>query len=371
MKKDALYYQYNLIIILTLALTSFALIGINLVIDPYNYFELRVTGFNKIKPNENNQIRISKLLALRRIQPDVIVLGSSRVLSGIDVDVPALKDAGVAHNLGITGARIDELMYYLQYAVTHNHRNKPKTVILGIDFYMFNQAEYPEIEFIKNNMHGYFPVLDVGKTTFSFNALNASHKTLEHNLKSHSKNSTSPSKILESFEYWLNAFLDKNTWYRDYTLSPEKLNAFKKIVKICQENNIELIVFISPAHATDTEVINLLELWPIFEKWKREAVKVTPVWDFSGYNSVTTEPISEKMVNYNDSSHYTTKVGSLVLNRVLSYQTEQMPDDFGVLVNSNNIASHLENIRSDREQWKKNHTPDFKFLQDVQKSQKK
>ena len=71
-------------------------------------------------------------------------------------------------------------------------------------------------------------------------------------------------------------------------------------------------------------------------------VKITPVWDFSGYNSITTESIDDRMEYYIDNSHYSLKAGDLVLNRIVSFQTEKVPRDFGVLVNQDNIEPHLE-----------------------------
>ncbi|GFZ91240.1 hypothetical protein [Okeania sp. KiyG1] len=76
---------------------------------------------------------------------------------------------------------------------------------------------------------------------------------------------------------------------------------------MCQENNIKLILFISPSHATQWEAIRATGEWSTFEEWKREVVKITPVFDFSGYNTITTEPIHNDMENYRDNSHYTKK----------------------------------------------------------------
>jgi hypothetical protein len=41
----------------------------------------------------------------------------------------------------------------------------------------------------------------------------------------------------------------------------------------------------------------------------------------------------------------------LVLNRLFDYQSGTVPDDFGILITSDNIESHLAQIRSQREVW--------------------
>ena len=88
---------------------------------------------------------------------------------------------------------------------------------------------------------------------------------------------------------------------------------------------------------TQYEAIEVAGLWSTFEEWKREVTKITPVWDFSGYNSVTIEPIGDRMNNYLNSSHYSTETGTLILNRILSFQPQTIPDNFSVYLTPENI----------------------------------
>lgn len=133
----------------------------------------------------------------------------------------------------------------------------------------------------------------------------------------------------------------------------------------CKQHDITLKVFISPSHATQWEAIRATGHWHTFEQWKREVAKITPVWDFSGYNSITTEPISNTMKNYGDNSHYTKEVGDLVLNRILSFKEETVSSDFGVLLTPETIESHLKQIRYDREVWARKHPDEVKLVEDI------
>ena len=92
-------------------------------------------------------------------------------------------------------------------------------------------------------------------------------------------------------------------------------------------------------------------MWSDFENWKREIVAITPVWDFSGYNSITTEPVAKGMKNYLDSSHYSSEVGNLILNRLFNYQEETVTADFGILITQENIQSHLDLILVEQTSW--------------------
>jgi hypothetical protein len=138
-------------------------------------------------------------------------------------------------------------------------------------------------------------------------------------------------------------------------------------VKTSQNNSIKLNIFIPPMHAIHLEKYYIEGSWNLLETWKREVVKIAPVWDFSGYNSITTEPISESMKNYIDSSHYRKEVGDLVLNRILNYQIDTVPDDFGVLITPENIEQHLAKIRGDRAVWVKQNPDAVKLLENLKR----
>ena len=135
---------------------------------------------------------------------------------------------------------------------------------------------------------------------------------------------------------------------------------------LSQKNRIKLILFISPCHGTHWEAMKRKDKWSNFEEWKRKIVEISDVFDFSGYNSITTEAIHNNMKNYTENSHYTPQVGNLILNRILSYKEEEVPEDFGILINQENIESNLEKIRQDREFWAKNNPDEVKFIKEIQ-----
>jgi len=165
-----------------------------------------------------------------------------------------------------------------------------------------------------------------------------------------------PSKIFEN-----------RCYYSNYHFSNEFLNNFKTTVNLCKQHNINLKVFLSPVHAAQLEAIRVAGIWSIFEQWKREVSKVTPVWDFSDYNSITTEPINNDMKNFFESVHYRKEVGDLILNRMFPYREKTVPDDFGILLTAGNSESHLEKIRADREVWAKKNPDLVKLVQDLKR----
>ena len=98
------------------------------------------------------------------------------------------------------------------------------------------------------------------------------------------------------------------------------------------------------------------------EQGKREIVKIIPVWDFSGYNSITSED-----KNYRDSSHFYGKIGDLILNRIMGVQEEKVPDDFGIWVSERNLEAHLKTIRDARAAWRKANPDTVKMLLEMKR----
>ncbi len=56
-------------------------------------------------------------------------------------------------------------------------------------------------------------------------------------------------------------------YHTTYQLSTQLLDEFKKVVDLCQKNQIKLISYISPAHATQWEIIKSSGQWSTFEEW--------------------------------------------------------------------------------------------------------
>ena len=367
------YRRFNLNFLLT-AFVPLLFVGLfNIIIDPYSVFNSpRLVGFNQLKPRKDNNDRVFKAIDITRIKPVTVLIGSSRAKQGLDPNYQALVNSQPAYNLGLNGVNVYEQLRYLEHTIA-NQKNL-KLVILATDFFTFNSSLNNQPVFSESRLEkSHITLQDVINFGFSLDAVSASGETLtasrkSPNQESYSKNGFSPyrnikkSEVNWRFQAGINDFF---TNHANYQLSSKYLADFKKIVEICKEHNITLKVFISPSHATQWEAIRATGRWQTFEQWKREIVKITPILDFSGYNSITTEPISYDMENYTDNSHYTPKVGNLVLNQLLSYQEEKVPDDFGVLITPDNIESHLAKIRANREIWAKNNPDAVKLVQEV------
>lgn len=357
------YHRFLLIFMMLIVFNSFTVGAVNAFIDPYNIMSIQpLQQINGVKPESRRDARQFKAINVMRIKPKTVFLGTSRADIGLDPSHPALAAYAPVYNLAIPAGDMYEAMQYFQHALA----NQPelKQVVIGIDLVAFEQRDdIGKLDPEHEKMLGQTAYIQhLPGLLFSTGTLTSSFSTVSYNLANEPMREdylsngrlirTNPPglPIQEVFRRHLKmAYF--NNWYKNYRISSKQLDAFRTIVETCQQRGIELKAFISPAHATQWEAVHTRNLWTTFEIWKREIVKIMPVWDFSGYNSITTEPLTDNMQHYLESSHYVKEIGDFVLNRLFDYQPERVPADFGVLIKPDNIESYLAQIRTQRETW--------------------
>lgn len=371
----------------------------NWLVDPYLVWGTKThPGVNAVKTDFLTHIRLGKAYIIRRLKPHSIVLGSSRAEHGIDPGHPAWGGAKPVYNLALSGPNIGELFAYFKHA---NSIAKLEQVVVGLDFFMFNayrenRQDYDESILLlgrfQDNLLAFARMLQIATSS---NTVQSSLETLRgqgvgRNAVNENgwRNASTFEDTLRRNAGYRGAFVASETSYlRDvYLPQPQgafefqarsgrsTLNEFRSLVAYARANNMDLRLFISPSHARQWEVIDALGLWPKFEQWKRELVAILAedemgafgrkrfeLWDFSGYNSISTERIPAKsdvsghMSWYWDSSHYKKEVGDLVLDRVLGFHSNEriVPFEFGTAIDAINVDFHLDRIRRNRDDYRK------------------
>ena len=350
---------------LAVSLTLLSVVGINWLVDPYQIG----TGpawprFNEVKFRSHTNVRQAKAINVKRLKPHAVVLGNSRADIGMDPNHAALLTHGNSYNLAIPASDMVETLRYYRGAV--QAQPDLKTVVLGIDLVAFAPNRY--LRSLDAEVDAY---LDPGPVLYPTMEVTASHRALlasgltvvgnlsgapvrENYLSSGRLDRRNPPGMSTEAAFALHlkqVYLGQEGWYSAYQTAPEQMTAFRDLVRDCKARGIELKVFISPAHALQWEAIHLAGQWAAFEQWKREVAAITPVWDFSGYNSVTTEPLTSATRNYIESSHYLPHVGRWVLDRMFGYPSPQLPADFGVLLAPDGLDEHFSRIREQRQRW--------------------
>lgn len=134
----------------------------------------------------------------------------------------------------------------------------------------------------------------------------------------------------------------------DKYISPQRkaivanLQALKKIIFICKNNHIVLKTFITPHNHNMLNEIYFNDYIAFISALS----SITNYWDFSGYNSVTTNN-----ENYYEYSHYRPKVSELIAGRIFYDTNLSIPSDFGVFVTQKMLKQHLSDLKRQREDY--------------------
>jgi tetratricopeptide (TPR) repeat protein len=146
---------------------------------------------------------------------------------------------------------------------------------------------------------------------------------------------------------------------------PNTFDEFRELIQFARKSGIDLRLFIAPIHARLLLALQEAGLWPQYEDWKRGLVDLLaeearessgsafPLWDFSGFNSVTAEPvpaagdIKTEVRWFWEPSHFKKEAGDLILDRVLGYQesSRKIPEDFGIPLSQSNVEVWLAQSR--------------------------
>ena len=375
-------YTINLLVSLTVVLVLIA--GINWFVNPFDIFRsAEIEGFNKYKPALGRYERLSKTYQVRKLKPDYIILGSSRAVA-----IPAdylVPDRMNGFNLALASGSTYEQMRMFQHA---HEVNRLKRVVIGVDERLQSDVQQDFVEGRLAVTHdgearGGFStdiVQDIVAGLLSSDALQASLKTIKKQPQAGIEEYLRQDKVERVFNagghrqmFWnmeasiLDLFnaADSDSCYqqgdREEYDDTKARYYFQAMLERAYTDNVDFYVFFSPVHARIYETWCLGGMWDQIENTKRGVVamveeaakrfgkKPFPVWDFTGYNSVTTEPVPEKgdrkslMRGYWEGSHYSRVTAGFVLERMFGGDAA-VPDDFGVLLTGENIDEHLRNI---------------------------
>lgn len=326
--------------------------GINIVVDPLGiFFAADLPGVNRYKPEILNYWRTSLSLRARIFKPEVVALGSSRVLAGLEPADPAFKGAAT-FNMGLPGATLCDLRDGFEIA---RAGGRLKQVIIGLDFFAANARRIgPDCGLREERDHAQRLLL---QTLFSSDTLNASLKTVtkqgrvdpalwQPSPDGHARlhpdfalKKGGPRQMFAEME---------RIYAKDYYLLPpvckyelavpggaDSLGYLRQLLDAAHANNIEVRLFFSPEHARMLGVIAETGLLPHYAAWMQGVLRVNqaaaaaakrpPFVIAAPYErdwlGEALPPLGDSPTRMRwmlDGSHYTPQAGSTMLARVMS-----------------------------------------------------
>lgn len=317
---------------------------VNIMIDPYS-----MTGYNLFNiPNKfARDDRVEKVAKLKTDKAyDTIILGSSRVY-GTNPLMAAHYLGGSTFNAGVGTARSED---HLGFILLLKRLNKlPKNIIIGLDFYSFNEELSTNKYFLKNQDLNFISAnpsqTDMIANFLSIDAFRASVKTLEnflgsteneprfdkHGASNHASKVFSFVAPIDHGRTYSQAKLIKELNFIK-TISYERisfkrLDYLKEIVLTCKENSINLYLFTTPLHG---ELLSRVEadksLNKTLQRWKASLEEMAPYYDFLLHNEII-----DNTVYFDNLTHMNVVTGNLIYARILEEKERSFPDGFGVL----------------------------------------
>ncbi len=389
----------------TIFLYAFAVfagvLACNAFVDPFGmYRSPRIEGLNAYKPEIQHRMRLYKAFEVRRVRPRSLILGTSRTHVGVSCGHEALRRLEApCYNLAFDGATTLEMFDYLRHA----EAVRPlRHVVLGLDAYhlgfapSFARPDFDPLVLRDGKVPSWwrFVTGDL-RVLGSLDTLRASVQTvLAQDEAEPSWFSADGQRLGEVFfrrpvenfvRYGPRVYFDEidrlEAGFQTEGATPRRANGNDErampaslpaasslayvahIVEFCRLHDIDLRIFITPAHAHQTEIAAAAGGLPAIEEGKRALVRLlaqdaaahpgqpaVPLFDFSGYSSVTTEPLppegsGAEMRFYWDSSHFKQIVGDYVLDRLFGIAGRQVPADFGTRLTTSNIETALAKQR--------------------------
>lgn len=356
--------------IVALSIAIFGLVavaGINTVVDP---LALRwpVRGEIARRNALEGGGRLFKSERLARGDWQALIFGSSRCLRGIDPDNSMFAGAHT-FNACLSGTNMAETAKVIAFAQAHNPQLK--TVVISIDFEMFARQRETAGDFDGSRMNGK-PWLEVAANhLLSFDTLELSVMTLLDNFRHRPVDldddgfvdwTADPPKgtVRRHFDGMLvqNYLVDADN-YGAFVYAPERVARLRRTIDALHRAHIDVRLFVPPIHARQMEAI--LDLGLPYETWLRDVAHAadethTPLTDFSGYNTITTEPLppmdsKAPMRWYWESSHFRREVGDMILGVLFSHRTADTPSDFGRVLTSKTVEADIAALHDGRARY--------------------
>ncbi len=379
---------YFLHFTLAVLILAGALAGFNWMVDPYAIYRDHAALMQQKSAILVMNERVFKTVALTRAPADIVLLGSSRTDIGIGQAHQAFASKRVL-NLATFGQPITESRRLMQALLEHG---KPQVILLGLDFFAFNTLFAPPSDYVEENYSPFRPYsLMLSVSTLADSLAVMRRKTPAEGDCCYADGFRTPNDPKRFLGNYHQQFIDNERMYllEKYLPYPDcdfsferknggsSLDELRAILRLAQQQQIDLRLFISPSHARQWETLGQAGLWTQWETWKQQLVNINAetakqfsraplvLWDFSGYDAYSTEGVPEagnpqQLMNwYSDSSHYTPALGKLIVQRLFSSEPNAPTDIWGTQINPGNIQAHLARIREARAQYRASHPQDI------------
>lgn len=368
-----------------------AMLVMNYVVDPYLIHQWDTPEIMRLRPARERLSAWGKTYALARFNPSVLYLGNSRTELGMPTRLPLFAGMDV-FNGALSGASLGDTVAMAQHAFAVS---RPGTVVWGIDAPSFSM-EVGNTDFDRALVaHGHFyrwrrTLLDLKRgltmdmTRDSLSQLMGTFGAVCHSSLAFRGQRDEVCMRNSRIGGWAGTRAAVVPRTREFVrgAGPTRAasDALAQAVDAMCDAGARVRLYINPTHAMMEDALYWAGKWPAMERWQTGLAAMAErqrgsgcdvrVYDFSGFNSVTTEAIPqatrrEQMANYWEPSHYRVNVGRMVLGRMFADAATAIPADFGTELTPDIMPAHLAAVRAAREHYHVLHALETAMARDI------
>lgn len=385
----ALTARYLAIFAALVALVLLAVTVGNWVVDPYLSQQWESPLLQRLRPAREKLSPWGKTYAVFRYQPQVLFVGNSRTEVGLPAEASWFGGRRV-FNAAISGATLGDAIAMLKHATV---LAPLETVVWGVDYSTFSMTggntDFVEA-LVATDAHYLWRRRLMGlKRALSFDMTRDAIQVLTGQAPGVCRSSLAfygqkdeaciAANLLDRGGVEKALVVDVGAARQKNAPAniTQALQGFEQaLARLCAVNT-RVKIYINPLHALALENFYQHGHGPELDDWKRrlltkvEAASAggcdVALVDFSGFNSVTSEPIPQvsgqaAMHNYWEASHYRTGVGRQILARLMGVVTETVPADFGVALDQSTIEPHLASLAGARAYYRQQHPQELALL---------
>jgi hypothetical protein len=364
--------------------------GLNYAVDPYLIHQWNSPALQRLRPVREKLSAWGKTYAIAKLKPTVVYIGNSRTEAGLPVRSSVFAGKTV-FNGALSGASLGDGIAMAGYA---SRMSRLDSVVWGIDVASFslevgsNELE-PELIaegpflFFRRALSNLKRGLTLDMTADSLRVLSGSFGAVCRSSLAYygQRDEECISHAIASKGGTMGVMAPR---LREFVavdgLTGAALDALEASVSRLCRGGTQVRLYINPTHALTLDALYWSGKWAAMEDWQRALAAMSErrraagcdvrIYDFSGYNSITTEPIPQvtrrqEMDNYWEASHYRRNVGHMILGRMFGGVEQGVPSDFGVELGSAMLPAHLAEMRALRDRYHLEHAQETTFVKAI------
>ena len=345
------------VIVYILAFCAIAILPC-ILLDPYSVFHPLAVKDNGVEPNKN----YTKMVYIKKNPEkfDSFIFGSSLAGMVNPENIPDAKCYNMTHSGGVVPEFEANLRTMLKAGIV------PKKIFVGLETGCYTDLPQNRngdrmrvsYEYSQTNPLDFWGLyidpavnIDALRTVISTNIISDLEK--EAFTRDYYANGGYPyygftwefdrekaeSDLRNSKERFQAAVRSNSLSAEHYAYMDEALSSMKNIVDLCEENEIELTVFVCPVYF---ETFEKASRETGFIEFLKELAEITPYYSFCGFNDYTEDPASY----HEDRSHFLVELGDVMIDSMCKGINDEhlLSQGFGVHVTEENVEEFVKTI---------------------------